>query len=97
MYKKKILSFLNIDFKKDVDKFMMKLLTWFNVGFSVFVFGGGALLHLIRFSWLDCLALFFSVLSNIFLFVTIKFSRFPKDILVKDYGVGMHVFSKTKN
>ncbi len=31
------------------------------------------------------------------LFVTIKFSRFPKDILVKDYGVGMHVFSKTKN
>lgn len=28
------------------------------------------------------------------LFVTIKFSRFPKDILVKDYGVGMHVFSK---
>lgn len=31
------------------------------------------------------------------LFVTIRFSRFPKDILVKDYGVGMHVFSKTKN
>ena len=31
------------------------------------------------------------------LFVTIKFSRLPKDILVKDYGVGMHVFSKTIN
>ncbi len=75
MDKNKILLFLNIDFKKDVDKFMMKLLTWFNVGFSVFVFGGGALLHLIRFSWLDCLALFFSVLSNIFLFVTIKFCK----------------------
>ncbi len=29
------------------------------------------------------------------LFVTIRFSRFPKDILVKDYGVGMHVFSKS--
>jgi len=28
------------------------------------------------------------------LFVTIKFSRFPKDILVRDYGVGMTVFSK---
>lgn len=28
------------------------------------------------------------------LFVTIKFSRFPKDILVKDYGVGMTVYSK---
>lgn len=30
------------------------------------------------------------------LFVTVKFSRFPKDILVKDYGVGMHVFSKSE-
>lgn len=28
------------------------------------------------------------------LFVTIKFSRFPKDILVRDYGVRMIVFSK---
>ncbi len=28
------------------------------------------------------------------LFVTIRFSRFPKDILIKDYGVGMTVFSK---
>lgn len=28
------------------------------------------------------------------LFVTIKFSRLPKDILVKDYGVGMTVYSK---
>lgn len=28
------------------------------------------------------------------LFVTIKFSRFPRDILIRDYGVGMTVFSK---
>lgn len=28
------------------------------------------------------------------LFVTVKFSRFPKDILIKDYGIGMTVFSK---
>ena len=28
------------------------------------------------------------------LFVTIKFSRLPKDILIKDHGVGMEVFSK---
>lgn len=28
------------------------------------------------------------------LFVTVKFSRLPKDILIKDYGVGMTVFSK---
>jgi len=28
------------------------------------------------------------------LFVTFKFSRFPKDILVKDHGVGMRVYSK---
>lgn len=27
-------------------------------------------------------------------FVTVKFSRFPKDILVKDYGVGMTVYSE---
>lgn len=27
------------------------------------------------------------------LFVTVKFMRFPKDILVKDYGVGMMVYS----
>ena len=27
-------------------------------------------------------------------FVTVKFSRFPKDILVKDYGVGMTVYAK---
>jgi hypothetical protein len=29
------------------------------------------------------------------LFVTVKFSRFPKDILIKDHGVGMTVYSKT--
>ncbi len=29
-------------------------------------------------------------------FVTVKFSRLPKDILVKDYGVGMVVYSKEK-
>lgn len=29
------------------------------------------------------------------LFVTVKFSRFPKDILIKDYGVGMTVYSKS--
>ena len=28
------------------------------------------------------------------LFVTVKFSRFPKDILIKDHGVGMTVYSK---
>ncbi|MBE6733063.1 MAG: DUF3267 domain-containing protein [Ruminococcaceae bacterium] len=28
------------------------------------------------------------------LFVTVKFSRLPKDILIQDYGVGMTVFSK---
>ncbi len=28
------------------------------------------------------------------LFVTIKFLRLPKDILIQDYGVGMKVFSK---
>jgi len=28
------------------------------------------------------------------LYVTVKFSRLPKDILVKDYGVGMTVYSK---
>lgn len=28
------------------------------------------------------------------LYVSVKFFRFPKDILVKDYGVGMTVFSK---
>ena len=28
------------------------------------------------------------------LFVTVKFSRLPKDILVRDYGVGMKVYSK---
>ena len=28
------------------------------------------------------------------LFVTVKFLRFPKDILIQDYGVGMKVFSE---
>lgn len=28
------------------------------------------------------------------LFVTFKFIRFPKGILIKDHGVGMHVYSK---
>ena len=30
------------------------------------------------------------------LFVTVKFSRLPKDILVRDYGVGMIVYSKSE-
>lgn len=28
------------------------------------------------------------------LFVTVKFSRFPRDILIQDHGVGMQVYSK---
>lgn len=28
------------------------------------------------------------------LYVTVKFSRFPNDILIKDHGVGMTVYSK---
>ena len=28
------------------------------------------------------------------IFVTLKFSRLPSDILIKDYGVGMKVYSK---
>ena len=28
------------------------------------------------------------------LFVTVKFLRLPRDILIRDYGVGMKVFSK---
>ncbi len=28
------------------------------------------------------------------LFVTVKFSRLPRDVLIQDYGVGMTVFSK---
>jgi hypothetical protein len=28
------------------------------------------------------------------LYVTVKFSKLPKDILVKDYGVGMRVYSQ---
>ena len=28
------------------------------------------------------------------LYVTVKFSRLPKDVLIQDYGVGMKVFSK---
>ena len=31
------------------------------------------------------------------LYVTVKFSRFPKDILIRDHGVGMTVFSKELN
>lgn len=27
-------------------------------------------------------------------FVSVRFSRLPKDILVKDYGVGMRVYSR---
>ncbi len=29
-------------------------------------------------------------------FVTVRFSRLPKDILVQDYGVGMKVYSRTE-
>jgi len=29
------------------------------------------------------------------LYVTVKFSRLPSDILVQDYGVGMTVYSRT--
>ena len=28
------------------------------------------------------------------LFVTVKFSRFPQDILIRDHGVGMKVYSQ---
>ena len=31
------------------------------------------------------------------LFVTIRFSRFPRDVLVKDHGVGMKVYKKSEN
>ena len=40
--REKILAFLNIDLKKKIDKLIMKIITWFHVGFCVFVFGAGA-------------------------------------------------------
>ena len=75
MDKEKILAFLNMDLKKDVDKFTMNLFTWFYVGFSAFVFGGGALLQLIEFSAVDFCALFFCLASTVFLFAGIRFCR----------------------
>ncbi|MBE6616986.1 MAG: hypothetical protein E7627_03435 [Ruminococcaceae bacterium] len=75
MEKEKVLSFLNIDLKKSIDKFMMKLITWFYVGFSVFIFGGGLLLKLISFSWYNILAFSLCVISIIALFITIKTSK----------------------
>ena len=70
--KEKILAYLNIDFKKSIDKFAMKLFTWFYVGFSIFVFGGGTALHLINFSWFDILVFSLCVISIVILFIAIK-------------------------
>ena len=75
MDREKVLAFLNIDLKKDIDRFTMKLFTWFYVGFSVFVFGGGSLLQLIEFSLFDFCALFFCIISIVFLFIRIHFCR----------------------
>ena len=65
MNREKILAFLNIDLKKKIDKFIMKIITWFHVGFCVFVFGAGALLQLIPFSWFDIIALLFAMDTGI--------------------------------
>ena len=70
MDREKVLAFLNIDLKKDIDRFTMKLFSWFYVGFGVFVFGGGSLLQLIEFSLFDFCALFFCIISIVFLFIT---------------------------
>ena len=75
MNREKILAFLNIDLKKDIDRFTMKLFTWFYVGFSIFVFGGGIFLQIIEFSVLDFCALLFCAVSTVFLFVRIHFCR----------------------
>lgn len=107
MNKEKILAFLNMDSKKNIDKFSLKLFTWFHVGFSVFVFGGGASLQLIRFSWFNCIAWLVGVLSVVFLFLTITFCKKNTDewfhhlcaiffsILVLLYG--WFIFSKDEH
>lgn len=102
--REKILAFLNIDLKKKIDKLIMKIITWFHVGFCVFVFGAGALLQLIPFSWFDIIALLLSILSIVLLFLGIRFCKKHTDewfhylfavlcsVLVLLYG--WHIYSK---
>ena len=67
MDREKILAFLNIDTKKPIDKSVMKIVTWFNVSFVLFIMLGEFLL--LGFYWHSALFLIFSLVTNILFFI----------------------------
>lgn len=75
MDKEKILAYINIDLKKPVDKFSMKLFTGFYIGFSVFVFGFSALFRMVHFSFFHIAASVLCVLSLVFQLLAIRFCK----------------------
>lgn len=75
MEKEKVLEFLDLDTGKTVDKFSMKLVTWFNLSFGLFVIlasvllGGAGRLDL---SLSNILFIFFCLITNILFFMFIR-------------------------
>lgn len=72
MNQEKILAFLDCDIKKNVDTFTMKLFTWFNISFGLFIIFFGVILKFIDLSLHNILFIVFSLVSNILFFLFIR-------------------------
>ncbi len=75
MDKEKILTFLNFEPNKSIDKFTMKLFVWFNVSFSLFIILGGLLVQIFDNSLLNVIFVVFSLVTNIIFFISIRFIK----------------------
>ena len=76
--KEKILAFLNVDSEKNVDKFTMKLITWFNVSFAIVIALFCILLgneEKLDFSLSTILFITFSLITNILFFALIRLTK----------------------
>ena len=65
MTEKKILAYLNFEKNKKLDKSLMKIVFWFDFGFTAIIILFGLLLNVFKFYFLDCVYLGACIVSTV--------------------------------
>ncbi len=77
MTEEKLLAFLNLNKSKKIDKTMMNIVLWFDVGFSLMIIVFGMLLRCIDFTCTNMVIMFFMIIVDIIFFVLIRATENP--------------------
>lgn len=80
MTEEKILSFLSLKKGEKADKTMMQVTLWFEVAFTIFIIGGGLLLHCISLSWFNMSVIILFIITTILLFIWYKILKNPVQV-----------------